>query len=105
MSANFARLRTDSVFYPLFHQGLVPIKNIIVPNVVNCEGGGGAQQVYMVDLGKLGDRQLEELIDLVRRQCSPEEPLESVRAEILNRGLPLRATQVVSVSTDVPFFL
>lgn len=103
---NFAQLRAESPFYPLFECGCVPIKTIIVPSRAVCEGDGtAAQEVYMVDLDKLTEQQFNAVTDLVHRQCDPSVPIEVARKEIKARGLPLRAKHVATVSSDCPFFL
>lgn len=104
---NLAHLKKDSPFYHLFPQG-VPIKNIMLPNRVHCEGDDDpavGQDVYMVDLDKLTLEKFEQLVDLVHAQCGPAIPRSIAWEEIKARGLPLRAVHVESVSTDVPFFL
>ena len=102
---NIAHLKEDSIWYPLFPSGCVPITNILLPNRVICEGDGDMQDVYFVDLPKLTTEQFETLVDMVHEQCDPETARNVCRAQILERGLPLRAKHVSSVSTDVPFFL
>lgn len=103
---NLAHLKEESPFYHLFPQG-VPIKNIMVPTPVICEGDNNnkVQDAYFVDLDKLSIETFEKLVDLVRAQCDPSIPRAVVWQEIKARGLPLRAKHVTSVSTDVPFFL
>ena len=102
---NFATLKKASPYYALFPRGEVPIVNIVVPNFVNCEGGGGPQDVYMVALDKLTSEQFEAVARLVHKQCDPCYPFEKAKAEMREQGLPLRAKHVTTVSTDVPFFL
>jgi len=100
---NFAHLKADCVFYPLFEQGWVPIKNIL-----NQRGmclGDGAQEIYLVDLDKLTPEQFHAVATLVQRQCDPSTPLDQCKSEMRERGLPLRAKLVASVSCDAPFFL
>ena len=104
MKANFAHLKETSPFYALFPGGMVPIKNILAPNVVECEGDG-VQDVYMVDLDKLTQEQFSSVVKLVHQQCDPTSRLEDCSQEILERGLPLRAKHVSWVSSNVPFFL
>lgn len=102
---NFATLRPECPFYPLFDGGVVPILNIVVPNSAVCEGDGGPQDVYMVALDKLSPEQFEAVARLVHQQCGPSISLEVAKKEMRARGLPLRAKHVTTVSTDVPFFL
>lgn len=101
---NYAILKTDSPFFPVFEGGRVPIKNIIVPNRAECIGDG-VQDVYMVDLNRLPPEQWEKLTRAVHQMCDPSTPLSQCQQEILLRGLPLRAKHVQSVTSDVPFFL
>jgi len=102
---NFAALKPECPFFPVFDHGWVPIVNIIHPNVVICEGDGGPQTVYMVDLDKLTQKQFEQVALLVHQQCGPDIPLEIARKEMRARGLPLRAKHVRSVVSDSMFFL
>jgi hypothetical protein len=102
---NFAHLKPECPFYPLFAGGLVPILNILLPNSANCEGDGPPQDVYMVDLDKLSPEQWEAVACLVHSRCDPSTPLEIAKKEMRAHGLPLRAKYVSGVSTDVPFFL
>ena len=99
---NFAHLKADSIFYPLFPDGAVPIKNVMLPVQVECIGDG-IQDVYMVDLDKLPPELFETVAALVQRQCDPSTPLEQVKAEMRKRGLPLRAKHVAAVSSDAMF--
>jgi len=105
---NLAQLKPESPFYHLFPQG-VPIKNIMLPNKVILQGVSDEQpvDVYMIDLDQLTPEKFEELFEIVRAQCDPAGlvPRVVVWQEIKARGLPLRASQVTSVSSDVPFFL
>jgi hypothetical protein len=101
---NYATLRPDSPFYPLFPGGHVPIKNIVVPNVAECLGDG-VQEVYMVDLDRLSPERFESVARLVHKQCDPCTPFEKAKAEMREHGLPLRAKSVASVSSDAPLFL
>ena len=101
---NFAHLKAHCIFYPLFKQGWVPIKNILLPQR-GMLLGDGAQDIYLVDLDKLTPEQFDAVATLVQRQCDPSTPLDQCKAEIRERGLPLRAKLVASVSSDVPLFL
>ena len=102
---NFAQLKPTCPFYPLFEHGSVPILNILLPNRAECEGGGGVQDVYMVDLDRLSPEEFDAVARLVHHLCSPGVPLEVAKKEMRARGLPLRAKHVSGVSSDVPFFL
>jgi hypothetical protein len=100
---NLAYLKQDCPWFRLFPTG-VPIRNIVVPNVVECQGDG-VQEVYMVDLDKLPAELFDELARLVHQQCDPSVPFAIMKKEIRALGLPLRAKHVQSITTDVPFFL
>jgi hypothetical protein len=102
---NQAKLRQESPFYPLFLNGLVPIKNVILPDSVICEGDGGPQDAYMVDLDKLTPEQFDAVTALVHQQCDPSVPIVVMRKEVKARGLPLRAKHVLGVNTDSCYFL
>lgn len=104
MTGSFAHLRKESPFYPIFPSGAVPILNILVPSRAECEGDG-VQDVYMVDLHNLTPEQFDAVTRMVQQQCDPTTPLATVQAEILSRGLPLRAKHVASTSTDSRAFL
>lgn len=102
---NIAHLKEDSIFRRVFPDGCVPITNILLPNRVICEGDGDMQDVYFVDLPKLTEAQFETLVDMVHEQCDPETARNVCRAQILERGLPLRAKHTTGVATDSRFFL
>jgi hypothetical protein len=100
---NLAHLRPDSPFYALFPHG-VPILNILVPNVAECIGCG-VQEVYMVDLEKLGGEQFEAVARMVHQQCDPSASFDLMKEEIRRHGLPLRSKHVASVTSDSRMFL
>ena len=100
---NIAILKKDSPFYPLFPNG-VPIVNILMPNRANC-GDEPTQDVYMVDLPKLTVAQFEAVAKMVHLQCDPGSDFMQAKAEMLERGLPLRAKHVASVASDSRAFL
>src|SRR5438552_2241732 len=97
---NFARLRKDSPFYDLFEDGLVAIHNIIVPNEVVLEGSDETT-VYMVDLEKCGPARVHEISERLAAQSGVR--ADVIFEELMRVGLPLRASQTETVSTDVPF--
>ena len=99
---NFALLEESSPFFPLFRNGLVPIKNILLPTQAECIGDG-IQDVYDVDTKKLTPEQLEKILDLITAACP--ELRDQARHDIATIGLPLRAKHVRGTSTDCPFFL
>jgi hypothetical protein len=100
---NFAHLREDSPFYPLFERGLVPIRNILIPRVGNMEGDG-VRKFYDVDVGKLSNQQIASIAEMVAKQCGgqPAEVEAHMRAEGF---IPLRAQHVSGVSSDSLAFL
>lgn len=98
---NLAVLKESSPFFDLFPNG-VPIVNIIVPNQAQLEGSDETE-VYMVDLEKLPGEKWHALADRIARMFGCD--VWDVRREMLLRGMPLRASQVQSVSTDSMWFL
>ncbi len=96
---NVAYLKPESPFFDLFHNGRCPIINIIVPNTVELEGATPAvQDVYMVDLEKVGDNKLSEIARRIAAKAG-EHPMKVFR-EIKERGLPLRVSQTTGCETD-----
>src|SRR4051812_6284380 len=97
---NFAHLKKDSPWYPIFDRGMAPIKNIIVPSQGNMIGGGGVQDFYDLDLSKLTPEQEQKIFEMVARQCgtTAEEARQGIKAQ--GGRLPLRAIHVTSVSSD-----
>jgi hypothetical protein len=100
---NYALLKEDSPFYDLFPNGLVPIKNILVPSRVELEGSA-EREAYLVNLEALTQEQVETIAYRLAL-LAQEVNVDLVRKEIVERGLPLRASQVRLVSTDCPWFL
>jgi hypothetical protein len=98
---NFARLVESSPFYGLFEGGKVPVVGIF-PALAECEGDG-VQEVYMVDIDRLSAVQISAILDVLGGG-DKELRLEAAR-DIKERGLPLRAKNVVSIISDVPWFL
>jgi len=99
---NFALLKESSPFYDLFDGGAVPILNIAVPSSVALEGSDETQ-AYMVDLAKVPAPVVREICCRLAHRAGAN--AASVIEEVMARGLPLRASQVRCVTTDVPFFL
>ena len=89
---NVAYLKKESPFYDLFEGGAVPIVNIVVPN-----------QALMVDVKRLAPEKRMALAVRIAGRAGAR--VEEVMDELLNRGLPLRASQVSVVATDVLWFL
>jgi hypothetical protein len=104
---NFAYLKADCGFADLFPDRKCPIINIVVPNLARLEdvrsGAVGIEEVFMVDIGKVGAMRLEEIARRIAERSKSDPAL--VLTEILERGLPLRASQTEECETDVPFFL
>ncbi len=100
---NFAYLREDSPFFPIFEGGLVPIKNILVPNQVRLEGSDETS-AYMLDWAKCSDAQRAQIAEIVTklRGGSPNEFLEHMNG---GGDMPIRVSQTTGCETDVPFFL
>ena len=95
----------------MFEDGAAPIINIVVPSTVALEGSLETE-AYMLDVGKCTLTQLEQIAEIIaKRRGSPFDPEErqqiisDVMAQMHERGMPIRASQVDSVSTDRPFFL
>jgi hypothetical protein len=101
MSNNFAHLKPDHWAYGIFPHGTVPIHNVLVPNQVKLENNPETE-AYMVDLYKCSPTQIDSIVKhIANGRASPER----VKAEILEHGLPLRASQCTGVSTDSRAFL
>lgn len=101
---NFAHLKQDSPWYPIFPGGLAPIKNILVPSQGNMLNGGGVQEFYDLDLDKVTPEQRRKIFVMMAAifKCTPEEAEKGV----MEQGrLPLRAIHVSSVSSDSRAFL
>jgi hypothetical protein len=100
---NFAHLREDSPFYPIFERGLVPIKNVIVPSAVRLEGSDETK-AYMLDWSQCTEAQRVKIADLATRLRGGE---SSEFFAYMNGGgdMPIRVSQTTGVSTDAPFFL
>lgn len=100
---NFAHLKPESPFYPLFSGGLVPIRNILVSRTGLMEGDG-VQEYYDVDVPKLSETQRRQIATMVSQQCGGTSA--EVEVDMISRGvIPLRAKHVRSVSTDSMAFL
>jgi hypothetical protein len=99
---NFAHLKTECPFYHLFPNGLVPIKDILLPSKAECIGDG-VQDIYMVNLEKLSSAQFDGILDLLVAGTTFSR--EEARNDIERDGLPLRAKHVSGTSSDLPFFL
>jgi hypothetical protein len=103
---NFALLKPESPFHPLFPGGMVPIQNILLPQMGVMEGDNGnqPQEFYRVDLAKLPPAQRAELYGMIARQCHGT--IDEVRRDLEAQGfIPLRAVHVLSVSSDSLAFL
>lgn len=65
---NFAQLKPESPFYPVFPGGMVPIQNIWLPER-GIMGGAGEHDFYRADVSKLSAGQLARIADMVAAQC------------------------------------
>lgn len=100
---NFAHLKPECPFYPLFDGGRVPIQNILAPDAGEMEGAG-VHEFYRVDVAKLTGDQFEKIAATVAIQCHSRP--EEVAADMKQRGfIPLRVMHVASVSWDTRVFL
>jgi hypothetical protein len=105
MMNNFAYLKPESPFYDLFPpRGEVPIRNIIVPNLVDLDGDR-EREVYMVDLDKCSEEKVQQICARIADRANMPESVRPIYDEVRRIGLPLRASQVQTVTTDCPFFL
>lgn len=103
---NFAHLVPDSPFYPIFKDGMAPIKNPLAP----CEGQMGEQgehgvhEFYWLDVSRLDVVQMVAIAAFVAQQCGgePGEVLDHMKQE---KQIPLRALHVASVSMDLRAFI
>jgi hypothetical protein len=106
---NLAHLKIDSPFYCVFEYGAAPIINIAIPSTVALEGSEETQ-AYMLDVSKCTQHQLEHIADILADRAGAkgwerrEMKADAIR-QMRERGLPIRASQVASVTTDRPFFL
>jgi len=106
VSNNFAHLKKESPFYPVFEAGRVPIQNILIPEMGVMEGDKESQpqEFYRVDLEKLSQQERRRLCVMIADQCHGT-PAE-VWADLGARGfIPLRALHVECVSSDSRAFL
>jgi len=103
MSKNFAHLRKECPFYPIFQNGFAPIKNILIPSRVALEGSD-ENEAYMLDWSKCSEEQQKQIARLVTslRGGSYNEFLKYMDS---GGDMPIRLSQTTGCSTDVPFFL
>jgi len=103
MSKNFAHLKKESPFHPIFENGLAPIKNIVFPSRVRLEGSD-ENEAYMLDWSKCTQEQRTQIAVLVTslRGGSRDEFLTYMEG---GGDMPIRVSQTTGCSTDVPFFL
>ncbi|HEX3818620.1 MAG TPA: hypothetical protein VHW03_10060 [Chthoniobacterales bacterium] len=103
MNGNFAHLKEESPFHRIFPNGMAPIKNCMFPSQVRLEGSEETE-AYMLAV----DRCTLLQIDLIAAQIAARFNAEKkdVLAS-LNAGIemPIRASQVSSVSIDTRAFL
>lgn len=99
---NVVFLVEDSPFFDLFPRGAVPVKNLLLPNLVSLEGSAETQ-AYMLDVEKLTPEQFHAVAE--RLASLFQEEKWAVQRDMMLRGLPIRASQVRCVASDVPWFL
>lgn len=100
---NFAHLKKDSPFYPLFQNGMAPIRNILLPRKGLMEGDG-IREFYDLDVAKCSAEQVGTIARMVAAQCGGT--AAEVEACMRKEGfIPLRALHVSGTTTDVPFHL
>lgn len=99
---NIAHLKESSPFYDLFPGGQVPIRNFLLPSQVALEGDPETK-AYFVALDEITTEQFNGIAD----RLATKEGCDAVQVmrDMVLRGLPLRASQVNSVSSDCPAFL
>lgn len=101
---NFALLKKESPFYPIFENGMCPIKNILVPSRVQIVAFGETE-CFWVDISKLSAEQIDRIADIVVAQCNAG-TREDFLFHIAQGGeLPLRAIHVQSLITNSLAFL
>lgn len=110
---NFAHLKRESPFYDVFPHGAAPIKNIIAPSEVRLEGCDETQ-AYMLAIDQCTEEQLEKVALICAQKFADsgqtslagiEKTKANVRFAMRDMGMPIRMSQVDSVSTDCPAFL
>ena len=107
----FAHLCQDSPFFPIFQNGAAPIRDIIPSHDLQL-AGADETDAYMLDLSRCTARQFEQIVitciqaSIVRGDSSPHDSdrtRAAVIAQIQERGLPIRVSQTIAVSTDKDF--
>jgi len=100
---NFAHLKEDSPFYPMFEGGKAPIQNILIPQRGMMEGSG-EEDFYRLDVRRCSEEQIKGIAAFVAKQCNgtAEEVERSMRREGF---IPLRQRHVSSTSSDSMAFL
>jgi hypothetical protein len=99
----FAHLKPESPFYPLFEHGMAPILNILVSETGHMEGAG-VSEFYRLDVERLDHDQLATIARMVAAQCGGT--AEQVRDHMLKeKFIPLRAVHVAAVSRGSMAFL
>ncbi len=99
-AGNFAHLREECPFRKFFAHGMAPITNVILPSRVDLEGSSETD-AYMLDLAKVGDETLNAIMALIAERANADPAI--VMTEIKRNGLPIRASQVSTVSSDSRF--
>jgi hypothetical protein len=81
----------------IFPDGTVPVKNFI-PTYVRL--GGKSAQAFMVDLSALSEEVYEAVLEKIADMFNA--PLEAVRQDFNEKGLPLRVSLTNGSWTDSP---
>lgn len=99
---SWANLKAEHFCHDLFAGGRAPITNILAPSSVHLEGSA-ERQAYMLDVNACSPDQLRQIAKRIAQKFASAE--EEVLHDILTKGLPIRASQVQSVSTKSLAFL
>jgi hypothetical protein len=102
MKGNFATLEKSSPFYPIFENGNAPIKNWLLPNKASLEGSDETE-VYMLDITRCTAEQIEAVAHVISAKFGAAK--DEIVEQMKTRGMPIRASQVATVWSDIPAFL
>lgn len=96
------RLRETNAFFDLFENGDVPVTSM-GPGTAELEGVGHAS-VYLMDSARMTPEQVEAVARRVAERFKA--PLDEVRLELTEHGLPIRATEIAAgPAIDLRFIL
>lgn len=90
MSEPTITLRPENSFYDIFPNGMVPVKSPL-PSLADLETQGIAP-VYMLDGERLTTRQMQDVAERIAEHYKAR--VRDVRDELLENGLPIRASEV-----------